>query len=70
MPLHPGAVLAIEDRLTRSSSWITSFSLSHESLGVGEKGFGQVGTQLHQLTGPISPACDRYVQYLLMGANP
>jgi hypothetical protein len=23
-----------------------------------------------KLTGPISPACDRYVQYLLMGANP
>jgi hypothetical protein len=22
------------------------------------------------LTGPISPACDRYVQYLLAGANP
>jgi hypothetical protein len=24
-------------------------------------------TQLHQLTGPISPACDRYVQYMLVG---
>jgi hypothetical protein len=23
-----------------------------------------------RLTGPISPACDRYVQYLLAGANP
>jgi hypothetical protein len=23
-----------------------------------------------RLTGPISPACDRYIQYLLMGANP
>jgi hypothetical protein len=23
-----------------------------------------------RLTGPISPACDRYVQYLLVGANP
>jgi hypothetical protein len=23
-----------------------------------------------RLTGPISPACDRYVQYLLTGANP
>jgi hypothetical protein len=29
-----------------------------------------VVTQLYQLTGPISPACDRYVQYLLMGINP
>jgi hypothetical protein len=26
-------------------------------------------TQLHQLTRPISPACDRYVQYLLAGVN-
>jgi hypothetical protein len=24
-------------------------------------------TQLHQLTGSISPACDRYVQYFLAG---
>jgi hypothetical protein len=23
-----------------------------------------------RLTGPISPACDRYIQYLLMGTNP
>jgi hypothetical protein len=23
-----------------------------------------------RLTGPISPTCDRYIQYLLMGANP
>jgi hypothetical protein len=23
-----------------------------------------------RLTGPISPACDRYIQYLLTGANP
>jgi hypothetical protein len=23
-----------------------------------------------RLTGPITPACDRYVQYLLMGSNP
>jgi hypothetical protein len=26
--------------------------------------------QTTRLTGPISPTCDRYVQYLLMGANP
>jgi hypothetical protein len=44
--------------------------LPHNSLGVGERGFGQVVTQLHQLTGPISPACDRYVRYLLTGTNP
>jgi hypothetical protein len=34
------------------------------------RGFSQVVSQLHQLTGPISPACNRYVQYLLMGADP
>jgi hypothetical protein len=28
-----------------------------------------VVTQLHQLTGPISPVCDRYVRCLLMGTN-
>jgi hypothetical protein len=26
--------------------------------------------KLHWFTGPISPACDRYVQYLLTGVNP
>jgi hypothetical protein len=44
--------------------------LPHGILGVGERGFSQVVTQLHQLTGPISPACDRYVRYLLTGTNP
>jgi hypothetical protein len=42
----------------------------HDSHGVRERGFGQVVTELHQLTGPITPACDRYVQYLLVGTNP
>jgi hypothetical protein len=41
-----------------------------DSLGVGERGFGQVVTQLHQLTGPTTPVCDRYVQYLLAGGQP
>jgi hypothetical protein len=45
--------MAIKDRLTRLSSWVTSFPLPHDSLGVGERGFDQVITQLHQLTGPI-----------------
>jgi hypothetical protein len=55
---------------TREKSWVTSFPVPHNSLGVGERGFSQVVTQLHQLTGPITPACDQYVQYLLTGANP
>jgi hypothetical protein len=65
--LHPKEVLPTEDRLARPSPWVTSFFLPHDSLGVGERDFGQMVTQLHQLTGPISPACDRYVQYLLAG---
>jgi hypothetical protein len=67
MPLHPGEVLVIEDRLARPSSWVTSFPLPHDNLGVGERGFSQVVTQLYQLTGHITPACDRYIQYLLVG---
>jgi hypothetical protein len=69
MPLHSGEVLATEDGLVWPLSWVTSSPLPHNSLGVGERGFDQVVTQLHQLTGPITSACDRYVQYLLAGAN-
>jgi hypothetical protein len=32
---------------------VTSFFLPHDSLGVVERGFGQVVTQLYRLTGPI-----------------
>jgi hypothetical protein len=44
--------------------------LPHDSLEVGEGGFSQEVTQLLQLTRPITPACDWYIQYLLTGANP
>jgi hypothetical protein len=67
--LHLEEVLATKDRLVRSSSWVTSFLLPCDSPRVGERGSDPMVTQLHQLTGPISPACDRYVQYLLAGAN-
>jgi hypothetical protein len=67
MPLHPEEVLTTKDRLAQPSPWVTSFFLPHDSLGVGERGFNQVVTQLDQLTGPITPACDRYVQYFLTG---
>jgi hypothetical protein len=70
MPLHPEEVLAINDRLARPSPWVISLFLPHDSLGAPERGFDQVVTQLHHLTGPITPACDQYVQYLLTGANP
>jgi hypothetical protein len=69
MPLHPEEVLATKDRLSRSSSWVTSFILSCDNPGVGERRFGPMVTQLHQLSGLILPACDRYVQYLLTGVN-
>jgi hypothetical protein len=69
MPLHPGEVLATEDRLIRPS-WVTSFHLPHDSLEVEERGFNQMVTQLHQLTEPITSSYDRYVQYLLAGGQP
>jgi hypothetical protein len=68
-PLHPKEVLATKDRLAQPSSCVTSFLLSCDSPGVGERDFGPMVRQLHQLTGPKSPACDRYIQYLFTGAN-
>jgi hypothetical protein len=53
MSLHPKKVLVIKDGLARPSSWVTSFFLPHDSLRVGERGFGQVVTQLYQLTAAI-----------------
>jgi hypothetical protein len=47
MPLHPGEVLVIEDGLGRPSSWVTTFPLPHDNLGVRERDFGQVVSQLH-----------------------
>jgi hypothetical protein len=44
MPLHLEEVLATKDRLARPSPWVTSFLLPCSSLGVGERGFGQVVT--------------------------
>jgi hypothetical protein len=62
--------LTIKDRLAQPSSWVTSFFLPCDSSEVGERGFDPMATQLLQLTGPISLVCDRYVQFLLVGANP
>jgi hypothetical protein len=70
MPLHKKKLLATKDRLSQPSSWVASFFLPCDSPRVGRRGFGPVITQLHQLTGVITPTCDRYVQYLLTGANP
>jgi hypothetical protein len=66
----PGRSLGNQRQLAQPSSWVTSFLLPCDSPGVGERCFSPMVTQLLQLTGPISPVCDQYVQYLLMGANP
>jgi hypothetical protein len=68
-PLHPKEVLATKDKLAQPSSSVASFLLPCDSPGVGKRSFGPMVTLLHQFTGSISPACDRYVQYLLAGAN-
>jgi hypothetical protein len=68
-PLHPEEVLATKDRLAQLSSWVASLLRPCVSPGVGERGFDPIVTQLYQLTSLISPACDRYVQYLLAGGN-
>jgi hypothetical protein len=66
-PLYPEEVLATKDRLAQPSSWVASFLLPCDSSRVGERDFGPMVTQLHQLTEPISPAYDRYVQYFSQG---
>jgi hypothetical protein len=44
--------------------------LSHNNLWSSGKKSSFCWHPTSRLTGPISPACDRYVQYLLVGANP
>jgi hypothetical protein len=68
-PLHPKEVLTTKDRLAQPSSWVASFFIPCDNPRVGERSFGPMVIQLFQLTGLISPASDRYIQYLLMGAN-
>jgi hypothetical protein len=69
MPLHPEEVLVTKDRLVRPSPCVTSFFLPHNSLGVGERGFNQMITQLHQLTGPIYQLVIGMFNALLTGIN-
>jgi hypothetical protein len=52
---------------TRGS--VSSFSLKSTNEAVGAKS-SIYRRQDTRLTEPISPACDRYVQYLLAGVNP
>jgi hypothetical protein len=69
-PLHPEEVLTTKDRLVQPSSWVASFFLPCDSPGVGERCFGPTVTQLHQLTGLISPACNRYISILARMGQP
>jgi hypothetical protein len=69
-PLHLAEVLVTKGRQTQLSSWVASFLLPCDNPGVGERSFSPMVTQLPQLTGHISSACDRYVQYLLVEGNP
>jgi hypothetical protein len=70
MSLHPGKILATKDRLAQPSSWVISFPLPHDSLGVGERGFDQVVTQLHNLTRPIYQHAISTFNACLRGPNP
>jgi hypothetical protein len=43
--------------------------LSHNNHWRCQENLSIVVNKLHQFTRPTSPACDQYIQYLLMGAN-
>jgi hypothetical protein len=50
--------------------WVPTQLLSHNSQWNSGKKSNFYWQPTTRLTWPISPTCDRYVQYLLMGANP
>jgi hypothetical protein len=50
--------------------WVHTQFLSRANQWSSEESQKIYQQQATRLTGPISPACDRYVQYLLTGANP
>jgi hypothetical protein len=52
-----------------SDPWVRTQLLSHNSQWSSGKKSSFCWQPTTRLTGPISPACDRYVQYLLAGAN-
>jgi hypothetical protein len=53
-----------------SNPWVCTQLLSHNSQRSSGKKSSFCWQPTTRLTEPISPACDRYVQYLLVGANP
>jgi hypothetical protein len=59
---------------TQHTGWlirrsVTQF-LSHDNHWGSNESQTSIDNRLHRFTGPITPAYDRYVQYLLVGANP
>jgi hypothetical protein len=48
----------------------TTQFLSQDKNLSGNESQASVGNMLHQFTGPITPACDWYIQYFLAGVNP
>jgi hypothetical protein len=52
-----------------SDPWIHTQLLSHNSQRAVREKSSSCWQPTTRLIGPISPACDRYVQYLLVGAN-
>jgi hypothetical protein len=71
-PLHPRrrAPDTIRSTLGLTDPWVRTQLLSHNSPWSSGKKSSFCWHLTTRLTGPISLACDRYVQYLLAGANP
>jgi hypothetical protein len=69
-PLHPrrGAPDIIYGTTVIRSTGLYPASLPQQLKSSGEKS-SSCWQSTTRLTGPISPACDRYIQYLLAGAN-
>jgi hypothetical protein len=53
-----------------SDLWVRTRILSHNSQWSSGEKSSFCWQPTTRLTGPISPACDQYVQYLLTGTNP
>jgi hypothetical protein len=68
LPLRRRAPNTIHSSTTVRSVGLYSASLPQQQWGGGEK-TSLCWQSATRLTGPITPACDRYVQYLLTRAN-
>jgi hypothetical protein len=67
---HREEVLPTQSAAQRPSDpWVNTQLLSHNSQWGSEEKTSFCWQLATRLTGPISPICDRYVQYLLTGVN-